>query len=155
MSKLRLECKPFHALNVNELYDIMVLRQEVFVVEQNCVFLDADGKDKNALHCLAFNENNQLLAYTRIFNKDVYYQNYSSVGRVVSSPLERGQNFGRIIFQYSLDQIEIHFEKTDVKIGAQSYLEKFYGSFGFQSIGEDYIEDGIPHKIMVKNNEDL
>ena len=155
MSKLRLECKPFHSLNVDELYKIMVLRQEVFVVEQNCVFLDADGKDIFALHCLALDEENLLMAYTRIFNKDVYYQNYSSIGRVVSTPKGRNQNFGRLIFQYSLDQIEINFGKMDVKIGAQSYLEKFYESFGFQSIGEDYIEDGIPHKIMVKNNSNL
>jgi len=150
MSKLRLECKAFHELNVDELYDIMALRQQVFVVEQNCVFLDADGKDKNALHCLALDENNLLVAYTRIFNKDLYYSNYASIGRVVSSPIGRGQNFGRIIFQFSLDQIQRNYGKNEVKIGAQSYLEKFYESFGFQSIGEDYIEDGIPHKIMVK-----
>lgn len=149
MENLRIECKPFTELNTAELYEILALRSEVFVVEQNCVFLDMDHKDQKALHLMGFNEANQLMAYTRLFDKNVYYDGYLSIGRVVASPSGRGKGYGRLIFGKSIIIIKELFDNYPIKIGAQAYLENFYGSFGFKSVNEDYIEDGIPHKIMV------
>jgi ElaA protein len=150
MSNLRLETKPFTALSTPQLYEILALRQSVFVVEQNCPFLDADGKDQTALHCLATDPNQNLMAYTRLFDVDDYYPGFASIGRVVSSPLARGKKYGQMIFQYSIDKIQELYGKVPIKIGAQSYLEAFYKSFGFEGIGENYVEDGIAHQIMVR-----
>jgi ElaA protein len=151
MTKVNMYCKAFEELTLEELYEILALRQEVFIVEQNCPFLDADGKDQQAKHCLAKNEAGKLLAYTRIFDKNIYYQNFAAIGRVVSSPKFRGEKFGRKIFQFSIDNVNQEFDYPPIKIGAQAYLEKFYASFGFLATGEDYLEDGIPHKIMIRN----
>jgi ElaA protein len=151
MGNLRIICKSFAELSTTELYEILALRSEVFVVEQNCVFQDLDFKDQYAVHCLGFDEAGKLMAYTRLFDINEYYEGYFSIGRVVASPQGRGKGYGREIFGKSVELVQEFFGKSPIKIGAQAYLEKFYGSFGFKSINEDYIEDGIPHKIMVKN----
>lgn len=150
MGNLRIECKAFTELSVDELYEILALRSEVFVVEQNCIFLDLDHKDQYALHLMGFNHKNQLTAYTRLFDESVYYQGFLSIGRVVASPKGRGEGYGREIFGKSVEKVQEVFGQKPIKIGAQAYLESFYASFGFESINEDYIEDGIPHKIMVR-----
>ncbi|MCF8325980.1 MAG: GNAT family N-acetyltransferase [Leadbetterella sp.] len=150
MGNLRIECKAFTELSVDELYEILALRSEVFVVEQNCIFLDLDHKDQKALHLIGYNQKNQLMAYTRLFDETVYYPGFLSIGRVVASPKGRREGYGREIFGKSVEKVQELFGQKPIKIGAQAYLESFYASFGFESINEDYIEDGIAHKIMVR-----
>jgi ElaA protein len=145
------KCVPFDSLSLRELYDIMVLRQAVFVVEQNCPYLDADGKDLDSWHLMLFNTEGVLglRAYTRLLPKGVAYQDYASIGRVVSADSARGTGAGKAIMKESIKQMGLLFPNQPVKIGAQSYLLKFYESLGFVSTGEDYLEDGIPHTIMI------
>lgn len=144
-----IRCTHFNDLTVKELYAIMALRQEVFIVEQNCPYLDADGKDLAAWHLMLFDENESLLACTRLLQTGISYPDYASIGRVVSAPRVRGQNLGRRIMTESLQKMAELFPKQGVKIGAQSYLLRFYESFGFVSTGENYLEDGIPHTSMI------
>lgn len=146
---ITIKCVPFSELSLEELYAIMALRQEVFIVEQNCPFLDADGKDNLALHLMIFDEDKNLVAYTRLFDKDVYYEGYTSIGRVVTSPKARGGGLGRVLMQQSIEKVLALFGQAPIKIGAQKYLEKFYQSLGFELTGNDYIEDGIPHTYMI------
>lgn len=142
--------KKFEDLSLLELYEIMKLRQEVFVVEQNCPYLDADGIDIQAYHCMLKSEQNELLAYTRIMAENIVYQGYSSIGRVVSSPSIRGTGLGKVLMEQTiLASKEILGTDFPIKIGAQTYLLKFYESFGFKSTREEYLEDGIPHTKMV------
>ncbi|MFN0014612.1 MAG: GNAT family N-acetyltransferase [Saprospiraceae bacterium] len=145
----RFSCLPFDHLSPHELYEIMALRQEVFVVEQNCPYLDADGKDQFSWHLMARNESGKLLAYTRLLPKGVSYPDYVSIGRVVSSPAARGTGAGREIMRRSIQMCRHLFGPEPLKIGAQSYLLVFYQSLGFESTGENYLEDGIPHTKMV------
>lgn len=142
-------CKPFSELTVHELYDLLQLRQLVFAVEQNCVYLDLDGKDAYGLHCLGKNEQQQLVAYTRLLPMDVSYPGYLSIGRVVTSPQARGGGLGRKLMEYSIAQLEAHFGQQPIKIGAQTYLLDFYKSLGFETEGEPYLEDGIEHVEMI------
>ncbi len=148
----RIKCVPFQGLSLRTLYDIMVLRQEVFVVEQNCVFLDADGdKDFSSHHLTIYNNEGVLLAYTRLLPEGVAYESYTSIGRVVNHPSARGTGIGKELMEYSIAWIEKLFgTEHPIKIGAQTYLLHFYEKFGFVSTGEEYIEDGIPHTKMVK-----
>lgn len=146
---LSFSCLPFDELTPRELYDLLALRQEVFVVEQNCAYLDADGKDLRAWHLLGRNAEGRLLCYTRLLPQDEVYEGYSSIGRVLSAPAARGLGLGRPLMQKSIDLCRHLFQRAPIKIGAQSYLLKFYESLGFQSTGEEYLEDGIPHTKMV------
>jgi ElaA protein len=149
------KCVPFDSLTVRELYNIMVLRQEVFVVEQNCPYLDADGKDPKGWHLMFFNTIPEeggkeiLAAYTRLLPQGVSYDNYASIGRVVSAIQARGTGAGKAVMQESIRHMGLLFPNQPIKIGAQSYLLKFYGSLGFESTGEEYMEDGIPHTSMI------
>jgi ElaA protein len=145
-----IKCMPFYELSLDELYAIMVLRQEVFVLEQNCPFVDADGKDQLAWHLMVLDENQKLAAYTRLFDKSIYYENYTSIGRVVTSANTRGGGIGKFLIQNSIQKTIELFGNEPIKIGAQSYLIKFYQSFGFELTGNDYIEDGIEHTYMIK-----
>jgi len=147
---LTFSCLLFHDLTPFELYDIMALRQEVFVVEQNCPYLDADGKDLPAWHLMGRDEQGKLLCYTRLLPEGVAYPGYVSIGRVVSSPAARGTGAGRDLMRRSIQMCEQLFGNQKIKIGAQTYLLRFYESFGFQSTGEEYLEDGIPHTKMVR-----
>lgn len=146
---LHFSCLPFDQLTPRELYAIMALRQEVFVVEQNCPYLDADGKDIEAWHLMGRDEGGRLLAYTRLLPEGVSYPGYSSIGRVVSAPAARGTGAGRLVMQRSIDLCRHLFGPLPVKIGAQTYLLRFYESLGFRSTGEEYLEDGIPHTKMI------
>lgn len=150
LENIRFSYLPFQELSLQQLYQIMQLRQEVFVVEQNCPYLDADGKDQVGYHLMGQDTNGQLMAYTRLLPKGISYEQYVSIGRVVTSPKTRGTGMGKLLMQESLKAIEALFPATDIKISAQSYLIKFYESFGFQTVGESYLEDDIPHIAMIK-----
>ncbi len=138
--------KKFQELTPYQLYAALQLRNQVFVVEQNCVFQDADDKDQNAFHLLGF-ENNNLVAYTRILPAGVVYQQ-ASIGRVVTSPKVRGSGAGRLLMAQSIDYLYGLFGSIPIKIGAQLYLKKFYESFDFKQVSEVYLEDGIEHILM-------
>lgn len=148
---IKFECLPFAELSVFQLYDILTLRQEVFVVEQNCVYQDCDGVDLQSWHLLGMNSAGKLIAYTRLIPKDLSYADYVSIGRVATSPSARGTGAGRLLLQKSIEETERLFGKESIQIGAQLYLLKFYESFGFQAVGEEYLEDGIPHIHMILN----
>ena len=146
---LQFSCIPFDLLTTGELYTIMALRQEVFVVEQNCPYLDADGKDLLAWHLMARDAGGRLLAYTRLLPEGVSYPGYASIGRVLSAPAARGTGAGREVMRRSIALCRHLFGEIPIKIGAQSYLLEFYSSLGFRSTGEEYLEDGIPHTKMI------
>ena len=142
------EIKAFENLTVNELYDILRLRSEIFVVEQNCVYLDPDGKDKLALHL--FGEfNGKIVAYSRLFNSGISFDN-SSIGRVTVDINYRDRKWGHDLMRESIAGIKAHFGESKITIGAQLYLKKFYESHGFVQISEMYLEDDIPHIEMKK-----
>ena len=128
----------------------MALRQEVFVVEQNCPYLDADGKDLPAHHLLGYNNKGQLLAYCRLLPKGVSYEKYPSFGRVVTAASIRGDGHGRKLMEKTLEWMGRLFGKEAIKISAQCYLIPFYESLGFQTVGKEYLEDDIPHIGMVR-----
>lgn len=147
---------PFDALTLRQLYDIMALRQEVFVVEQNCPYLDADGKDIPSWHLLGIDGDGLLVAYARLLPPGVSYEGYASIGRVVTSPARRGQSLGKQLVAEALAACRQLFADTPVQIGAQYYLLTFYQNFGFTVIGDTYLEDGIPHIHMVyKSDKEL
>ncbi len=141
-------CCPFDKLSLQQLYDIMVLRQEVFVVEQDCPYLDADGKDQASWHLMAY-QGDDLVAYTRIVPQGVSYEHYVSIGRVVNSEKVRGQGIGQELMQRSIQECHSLFGEQKIKISAQVYLLRFYTNLGFQAVGEEYLEDGIPHTAMI------
>ena len=140
---------PFDALDVHLLYAILRLRQEVFVVEQTCWYLDADGLDQRALHVVG-TEDDTIVAYTRVLDRGVSYPEYASIGRVITAPAARGRGLGRPLMEESLRVLYETYGRQPVKIGAQAHLQGFYGSLGFVGVGEIYDEDGIPHRHMVK-----
>ena len=142
--------KNFSELSTEEIYNILKLRSEVFVVEQNCVYQDIDEKDQKATH-LFIEKNNEIIAYTRIFKKGDYYEENPSIGRVVVSKKERGKNLGKEIMLNSIEFIKKEMEGRKIELSAQKYLDKFYKDLDFCSEGEDYLEDGIPHQRMFYN----
>ena len=142
-------CKHFNELSTIELYNIIKLRLAVFCVEQNCPYQDADDKDQESWHLMVFDDKKRLIAYSRLIPKGLCYPEYASIGRVATSALVRKTGVGKLLMEKSIEQIHILFGETPVMIGAQSYLLKFYESFGFSSTGEEYLEDGIPHTRMV------
>lgn len=141
--------KSFQDLTTNELYDLLQLRSEVFVVEQDCVYQDIDGKDQKALHVLGYHDAN-LVAYTRIFKKGDYLEE-ASIGRVVVSAEARKHNFGKEIMNSSIEAVSIYFNTSIIVLSAQTYLKRFYNNLGFIEVGEEYLEDGIPHIKMRKH----
>jgi ElaA protein len=141
--------KKFDQLTPHELYAALQLRNQVFVVEQNCVFQDADDKDQASFHLLGYKKNN-LVAYTRLVPPGVIYPE-ASIGRVVTSPAARGTGLGKELMQQSLSSAYHLFGTVPIKIGAQLYLKKFYVSFGFYQISDTYLEDGIEHIYMINN----
>jgi ElaA protein len=146
---LKILTKSFSELSTKELYEILQLRAEVFVVEQNCVYQDIDGKDEKALHVIGF-KNDKIVAYCRIFKPGDYFEK-ASIGRVVVAANERKFGHGHVIFQHSVEAVKKFFNETSIKISAQLYLKKFYESHGFFQVGEGYLEDDIPHIAMIKN----
>ena len=144
---MKIYLKSFKELSTTELYKILQLRNEVFVVEQNCVYQDADGKDLKALHLFIKNQED-IIAYLRIFKPGDYFK-HASIGRVVTHPSYRGKNFGKQIMQKAIDIITNDLQENTIEISAQTYLKKFYNDLGFQETGNEYLEDGIPHVRMI------
>ncbi len=144
------QCLPFEALSLRQLYAALALRQEVFVVEQTCYYQDADGKDFDAWHLLGANTAGELVAYARILPKGVAYAEYPAIGRIITSAKVRGTGAGRALVARAIAECESLFGTGPIKIGAQSYLEHFYRGFGFEVVGEPYLEDGIPHLHMIR-----
>jgi ElaA protein len=140
-------CKTFAELTPDELYAILRLRSEVFVVEQNCVFLDMDNKDQRCHHLMGW-QDDQLVGYSRVLRSGISYVE-SSIGRVVTSPAARRLGVGRELINKSIDTLYRLYGKQPIRIGAQCYLTKFYESFGFVQKGEIYLEDGIEHIEML------
>jgi ElaA protein len=140
--------KPFAALSATEVYQTLQLRSEVFVVEQNCVYQDIDGKDEKALHLIG-TINDTIVAYARLFAPGDYF-GHASIGRVVVSQEYRAHKFGHTLMKEAIAGIQQHFGTGEITISAQLYLEKFYQSHGFTRHGEAYMEDGIPHIKMMR-----
>jgi len=147
--ELKWKIKPFEALNVNELYDLLKLRSEIFVVEQNCVYLDLDGKDKKALHLIG-EYDGKTVAYVRLFDAGISFNN-ASIGRVVVDANYRDRKWGHDLMREAIASIKSNFDKDAITIGAQLYLKKFYESHGFVQTGEMYLEDDIEHIEMTRN----
>jgi len=139
--------KTFDSLTPRELYAIMQLRNEVFSVEQNCVYQDADNKDFEAFHLMAWQQE-KLVAYTRLLPPFIAFDE-ASIGRVVTSPSVRKTGLGRQLMESSIRAMEQLYGKIPIRIGAQIYLQKFYESLGFVRFGEPYLEDGIKHVEML------
>jgi ElaA protein len=137
-------CKSFDELSREELYGILALRQEVFIVEQRCPYADADGRDLDAAHLFCL-EAGRVIACARLFAPGPAE---AVIGRVVTSPAVRRTGLGRELMRRAIDALRDQHGPTAIRLGAQSYLERFYGSFGFIRAGEDYLEDGIPHLPM-------
>lgn len=141
--------KSFSELTTTELYKILQLRSEVFVVEQDCVYQDLDFKDQKSLHVFGF-KNDNIIAYTRIFKPGDYFDN-ASIGRVVVTDTERKFGYGHDVIKASINAIKTHFNVDEITISAQKYLKYFYESHNFIQVGEEYLEDGIPHIRMDRN----
>jgi ElaA protein len=135
--------KPFSQLSTQELYDILKLRCEVFIIEQNCVYLDIDSKDQKAIHVLGY-YNNELVAYSRLFDAGDYFEN-ASLGRVIVATKYRDRKWGNNLMIEAIAAIKKYYNKTQITISAQLYLQRFYESHGFIVTSESYLEDDIPH----------
>lgn len=152
MTNLVWKVKSFSELSAEEVYKILNIRQEVFIVEQKCYYLDADNYDQKALHLWA-ERNGEIVAYLRIFDKRVKYPE-ASIGRVLTSESVRGEGLGKTLVAYSLQIIFNQLRGKSVRISAQDYLLKFYSDFGFADTGKKYLEDDIPHTEMILKIED-
>ena len=153
MPPARFILKYYTDLSLDELYRILQLRQRVFVVEQNCAFVDSDDLDQPAWHLMCYTEDGTLAAYSRLLPPGIPYEGYACIGRVVSEPKVRKEGYGRLLMQESINKCKELFGDVPIKIGAQVYLMKFYVSFGFKAEGEVYLEDFIDHIKMVLSNK--
>lgn len=146
---LDIKIKEFNELSIDELYNLLQLRSDIFVVEQDCVYLDIDGKDKKALHVLGI-KNGEIVAYTRIFKPGDYFEE-ASIGRVAVHKEHRKYGYGKYIMEASIKGVTDNFNTSKITLSAQMYLLKFYSELGFNKTGKTYLEDGIPHILMVKD----
>jgi ElaA protein len=149
MKRISWDCKFFTDLNVDELYSILRLRNDVFVVEQSCIFQDADNKDQKCFHLMG-TINNHLVAYARIVPAGVSYD-HISIGRIATLLKYRGLGVGKALVDQAILQCDLLFGKQTIQIGAQLYLKKFYERFGFRTTSDVYDEDGIPHIQMIRH----
>ena len=141
--------RSFHELTPDELYDIFVLRQTVFVVEQNCAYLDADGWDRRSRHLYKRDATGLMVAYLRLVEPGVKYAE-PSIGRVITHPSVRRTGLGRELMAEGLRGADEHYPGAGIRIGAQKWAESFYRSLGFESVGHEFIEDDIPHVEMLR-----
>lgn len=141
--------KSFKELTTDELYSILQLRSKVFVVEQDCVYQDVDNKDQKALHVFGL-KNKEVVAYSRIFKAGDYFKE-ASIGRVVVAENYRKYGLGHELLKQCLQAIKQHYKTEEVKISAQTYLKNFYKQYNFKQVGEEYLEDGIPHIAMLRS----
>lgn len=146
------EWRTFEELTRDKLYDILALRFEVFVIEQKCFYMDVDYKDQKALHLLGI-ENNKLVAYLRLFLPNTLLSDKASLGRVAVAPQKRRQQMGKKLIHEALRYLEEKRGSVPILISAQLYLEKWYETFGFRSVGEAYDDEGIMHIDMLKMND--
>ena len=149
MSELNFKIKDFNQLSTQDLYAVLQLRSEVFVVEQDCVYLDLDGKDQLAYHVLGYKDL-KLIAYARVFKPGDYFSK-SSIGRIIVKKTHRRFKYGDHLVRNSIEFIEKKFKEKEILISAQAYLINFYNNLGFEQKGEQYLEDDIPHIKMLKN----
>jgi ElaA protein len=140
--------KSFIQLTIKELHDLFALRSEVFVVEQNCVYQDIDGKDPKGIHILGLDNKEKIAAYARVLPKGESYSSYVSIGRLVVSKIHRGKNYGHDLVKKGIEEAIKLDVTSSIKISAQAHLVSFYNSHGFIEDGEGYLEDGIPHIAM-------
>tara|TARA_B100001063_G_C16603038_1_gene471790 strand:- start:396 stop:842 length:447 start_codon:yes stop_codon:yes gene_type:complete len=138
--------KKWSEVSSEELYSVLRLRSEVFVVEQNCVYQDIDNKDQTAIHLLGY-INKELIAYSRLFNEGDYFKE-TSFGRAIIKKEKRGQGYGDELVKESLKTIKNYYGNKKVKISAQAHLKTFYSKHAFIAKGKEYLEDGIPHVSM-------
>jgi ElaA protein len=152
MTDLFFEVKLFRELNSTELYKILQLRSQVFVVEQNCVYQDLDDKDLQSHHVICYYKN-ELVAYARCCPPNLSYKDASSIGRVVINPLHRGKKRAYALMNKCIDICRKKYQSQSIIISAQLYLKSFYEKCGFNIISDVYEEDGIPHiKMELENN---
>ena len=144
-------CKPFSELSSLELYACLQLRSTVFVVEQKCIYLDLDGVDQHCYHLIGY-LSGKIIAYSRLVPQHLLH-NEASIGRVVTAPEVRGKGYGLMLINESLRQLQEIFGPGAIKIGAQYHLKRFYESFGFKQVSDIYIEDGIEHIYMLRNQQ--
>lgn len=143
----------FADLTVFQLYDILQLREEVFEIEQACIYPDMDNKDKEAYHLMLYLDH-KLVGYARLLNAGISYEDYCSIGRVCTHHSVRRTGFGKLVMDEAILQCQNLFPQlNEIKISAQSYLVKFYSEFGFKSTGKEYLEDDIPHTEMIRQNK--
>ena len=140
--------KSFEELTTIELYAILRLRSEIFVVEQHCIYQDIDNKDQKALHIIG-RKDEEIVACTRVFNAGYYFKN-ASIGRIAVKKEFRRYGYGRDLVKASIDAVHTFFKTTRIELSAQEYLIRFYETHGFEKSGETYLEDGIPHIRMIK-----
>ena len=145
---IEFKIKPFAELSGQEVYEILRLRSEVFIVEQICIYQDIDNKDQKAIHVLGYCDN-ELAAYCRLFDAGNYFDQ-ASIGRVIVAPKFRENKWGHNLMKVAIDGVKKYFDKNQITISAQLYLQKFYESHGFVKTSETYLEDDIPHIQMKK-----
>ncbi|NJC26252.1 GNAT family N-acetyltransferase [Neolewinella antarctica] len=138
-------------LTNRQLYALLRLRAEVFVVEQSCPYQDLDDKDQNSHHLLGTTDDDRLAAYTRLVPKGISYADYASIGRVITAPFARGKGIGRPLMLESIASLQRLWGGQPIKISAQAHLQAYYNSVGFVGVGDEYDEDGIPHRAMLFN----
>ncbi|MEO0571688.1 MAG: GNAT family N-acetyltransferase [Bacteroidota bacterium] len=144
---MKIKTKHFDELNTIELYGLLQLRSQVFVVEQKCIYEDMDGKDKKAIHVLG-KKKGRIVAYLRIFRPGDYFQT-TSIGRVVVAETSRNKGYAKAIMKRAIVYVEAYLKEGTITLSAQTYLVNFYEDLGFKGEGEEYLEDGIPHIRMV------
>ena len=144
---MKIVIKKFKELSVEEMYQILRIRSEVFIIEQKCIYQDIDGNDKKAVHVMGKN-NNEIIAYTRILESGDCYD-FPSISRVVVKKKNRGEERGKEIMKETIKYIVEELKEKTIVLAAQKYLEKFYRDLGFTAEGEEYLEDEIPHQKMI------
>jgi ElaA protein len=139
----------FEDLQPHKLYEILKMRSGIFVVEQNCVYLDMDDKDQEAIHLIG-SIDNKIVSYSRIFEKGKMYNDYASIGRVIVHQDFRDKKLGHLLIKKSINYIQKNFDNASIKIGAQEHLKSFYNQHDFVAVGERFLEDGIWHIYMIR-----
>ncbi|MBC3807857.1 GNAT family N-acetyltransferase [Undibacterium seohonense] len=148
MQTIHWQCCQFSKLNAIQLYAILQARSAVFVVEQNCPYLDMDNVDQSCLHLIAWTEQQEVAAYLRIVPPGLKF-NEASLGRVITTQIGRGAGLGKQLLQHGIAACQNAYPESAIRIAAQAYLEKFYQSFGFVTVSDEYLEDDIPHIDML------
>ncbi len=146
--------KYFRDLSLTELYDILKLRVDIFVLEQECPYEEVDGKDMIAIHIMGYEES-ELVAYCRVFAPGKYYLKEASIGRVAVAKQHRGRQLGIQVMHRAMEYLKSHCHNPPIKLAAQKYLERFYTNLGYQTVSDVYPWDGIDHVDMIRDNSAL